>query len=152
MPGKGTSKVRAAPPGNFGVPAGAVILIVCFFLPWVSQSGGSAMQLSGDPTKAASALTNLGIPYVKPLAVTRTLYLIPLLGLSTLMLELSVPPGHAARAFARFAILAGGAVLCAFFAFLGLEHGPKLTYGFWGSFMGSLFITVGVLFDVFRNE
>jgi len=152
MPGTGTHNTGAAPRGNFGVPAGTVIIIVCFFLPWVAQGDASAMQLSGDSGKAELALTHLGIRCLKPLLLRRTLYLVPLLALSTLMLELSVPPGHAARAFTRFAILAGGAVLCAFFVFLGLRYGPKLTYGFWGSLMGSLFISVGVLFDVFRNE
>jgi hypothetical protein len=80
------------------------------------------------------------------------LFLIPVLGISTLLLENMVPPGRLGRIAVRLSIFAGGAALCFFFIFSGIRLGPKLAYGFWGSLTGSLYISVGALLDVLRNE
>lgn len=139
--------------GNVGVPVGCLIVIVCFFLPWTAPKGASAMEISGDPFKALTALSHvLEVHTEKPLAYTRVLYLVPILALSTLMLEITVPPGHGGRILARLAVLAAGATLCLFFVSLGILHASKLAGGFWGSLTGALFIFVGVLFNVFRGE
>ena len=139
--------------GNIGVPIGTVVLVVCFFLPWVRPSNISAAVMVVDATRAnATALYAMGVTANHPQAVSRVLLMIPLLAVSTLLLELSAPAGHSARVIARISILAGGGTLCVFFVAVGLQAGPKLLYGFWGSLSGALFITVGGLFNVFRGE
>jgi hypothetical protein len=147
-----TGSKDSTPRRNFAVPVGAVIVIVCFFLPWITLDHSSAMEVSGDPLKAESAFVYLRLYADHPLSYTRLLYLIPTLALSTLLLDSTVPPGHVGRVAARLGAFAGGATLCFFFIFCGLRMGPKLTYGFWGSLSGALYISVGALFDVFRNE
>lgn len=139
-------------PGNLGVPAGAAIIVVCFFLPWISLGHSSAMAISSDPQQASVALAYLRIPRTSGIARVRTLYLIPIVALSTLMLELVVPPGHVGRRFARLGVLAAGAALSIFFISFGLLLGSKLAYGFWGALTGALFLTVGGLFNEARSE
>ena len=138
--------------GNVGVPAGCLLIVVCFFLPWVTYSGASALEVSADAGKAEAAFAGLGLREQRLLAYTRVLYLVPLLALSTLMLELTVPSGRVARRVVRLGILAGGITLCLFFIQVALHFGPRLSFGFWGSLTGALFISVGVVFDVIRNE
>ena len=143
---------NSAARGSFAVPAGAVLLIVCFFLPWIALDSSSAMEVSGDPAKAESAFLYLRLHADQPLSYTRLLYLIPILSLSVLLLDSTVTPGSFGRAAVRLGIFAAGATLCLFFVFCGLRMGPKLAYGFWGSLTGALYISVGAMLDVFRNE
>ena len=138
--------------GNIGVPVGCLIILGCFFMPWLTLDGASAMELSTDRQKAEAAFGYLRLHHRMPIMVTRGLYMIPLLALSTLMLDFAIAPGHVARAAARFGILASGAVLAIFFIHTGVSFGPQMSYGFWGSLTGSLFVAVGVLFNVARNE
>jgi hypothetical protein len=138
--------------GNIGIPVGCILILVCFFLPWLSRTHTSGIQMAGSSAKADAAFGYLGTHSRTPILVTRVLYLVPLLALTALLLDLSVPPGHKSRFFARLGILAAGAALSMFFVHFGCTYGAQLTYGFWGSLMGALFITVGVIFDVARNE
>ena len=138
--------------GNLGVPAGALIVVVCFFLPWVGFHPVSAMAISSDPGKADLALMYLGIPKTSVLARVGALYMIPIIALSTLMVELVIPPGHVGRGAARLGVHAAGATLTSFFVAFGFLFGAKLAYGFWGALTGSLFISVGGLFNEIRNE
>ncbi|KPL01397.1 MAG: hypothetical protein AMK75_05160 [Planctomycetes bacterium SM23_65] len=144
---KGLSSV-----GNVGVQAGAVIVVVCFFLPWVGFHPVSAMTISSDPDKADLALLYLGIRPTSPLRRVGALYLIPMIALSTLMIELVIPPGHVGRRSARLGVHVAAAALTSFFVAFGYLFGTQLTYGFWGSLTGSLFISVGGLFNEIRNE
>jgi hypothetical protein len=144
--------VRSRSVGSFAVPAGAVLIIVCFFLPWIALDHSSAMDVSGDPRKAQSAFDYLNLYAARPLDYTRVLFLIPILGISTILLETMVPPGRLGRIAVRLGIFAGGAVLCLFFIFAGIRLGPKLAYGFWGSLTGALYILTGALVDVLRDE
>ena len=144
---------EAAPRGNLGVHAGAVVLIACFFLPWVTLGGYSGLELTTDETKAGTTLMVLLDRYLeKPLIVTRVLWVAPVLALSTLVIDLTIRPGHHARGTARVCILVGGGTLCVLFATLGLRFGSLLAYGFWWSLSGALLISVGGTFDVFRGE
>lgn len=152
---------RGTPRGNLGVHAGAVVLIVCFLLPWVTLGEYSALDAAIHRQRALATLMNLGIitgldhagkPPVDPLDMTRVLWVVPLLALSTLVVELTIPPGHHARGTARVCILAGGGTLCAMLAALGLRYGSLLAYGFWWSLSGALLISVGGTFDVLRRE
>ncbi|HUW56366.1 MAG TPA: hypothetical protein VMZ92_06995 [Planctomycetota bacterium] len=138
--------------GNFGVRAGAVIVAACFFLPWVRVDYSSAMEISGDPEKAAVALTYLRIPRASVLGRVEALFMIPMIALSTLMVELVVPPGHVGRRLARIGVHAGAATLTSFFVAFGYLFGTRLAYGFWGSLTGALFISVGGLLNEIRNE
>jgi hypothetical protein len=144
--------VRSTPGGSFAVPVGAVLLIVCFFLPWTALDHSSAMEVSGDPLKAESAFDYLGLYAARPFNYTRLLFLIPILGISALLVETTVGPGHPGRMAVRLSVFAGGAALCLFFVFCGVHMGAKLVYGFWGSLTGALYLCVGALFDVLRNE
>ncbi len=141
-----------SPVGNLGVPAGTVIIVVCFFLPWIGFHDVSAMAISSDAGTADLALMHLRIPRTSVFARVRALYMIPIIALSTLMVELVIPPGHVGRRGARLGVDAAGATLTSFFVAFGLLFGAKLTYGFWGSLMGALFISVGGLFNEIRNE
>jgi len=147
-----TGSPGTTPRRNFAVPAGAVILLVCFFLPWISLDNASGMEVSGDPLKAESTFAYLRLYADHPLTYTRLLYLVPILALATLLLDSTVGPGHMGRVAVRLGTFAAGSTLCLFFVFWGLRMGPKLTYGFWGSLTGALYISVGALFDVFRAE
>ena len=137
--------------GNLGVPAGAVIVVVCFFLPWSSLDNSSAMAIAGYPQKAALARLHLDIPPTSAFARARVLYMIPIIALSTLMLELVMPPGHVGRRAARLGVHAAGVTLTSFFVACGVLFGSGLAYGFWGSLTGALFISVGGLFNEIRN-
>ena len=152
MPGKATGRKEVSPSGNLGVPVGTVLIVVCFFLPWVTLNDFTALEVSANHQKASMALGYLKMNPRNPLALRRALYLIPIVALSTLMLQFAIPPGRTGRAAARFGVLAVGAMLCTFFIYFAFHHGPKLACGFWGSLTGALFITVGALFNVFRGE
>ena len=138
--------------GNFGVCAGAVIIVACFFLPWVQLNRVSAMEISSDRQKAALALAYLHIPRTSVLGRVQALFMIPIIALSTVMLELVIPPGHVGRRSARLGVHAAAATLTGFFVAFGYLFGNQLTYGFWGSLTGALFISVGGLFNEIRNE
>ena len=138
--------------GNIGVPVGCILIVACFFLPWLTRTHISGMEMASMSAKADAAFGYLAEHSRTPVLTARVLYLAPLLALVALLLDLSVPPGHKSRFFARLGILAAGASLGMFFIHFGVYFGAQLTYGFWGSLMGSLFITVGVIFDVARNE
>jgi hypothetical protein len=138
--------------GNPGVPVGCILLVACFFLPWVPVIGLSAVRIASDPEAAEAAFGALGLGHPSPIHVTRLLFFVPLLALSTWMLDASVPPGASGRLAAKIGVLMSGVVLAFFFAAMGFFFGPHLGAGFWGSLMGSLFILVGVIFNVARNE
>jgi hypothetical protein len=137
--------------GNFAVPAGALLVAVGFFLPWVVP-GVTGLEMASNERLAYMTLASLRFQSDDPLGVTRPLYLVPVLALICLMLDLTVTPGSPGRAAVRFSILAAGIALSLFFVFMGLAFGGMLAYGFWGSLTGSLFITVGAGFNVVRKE
>ena len=151
MTGSGSDRLTSAQ-GNTGVPIGCVVLLVCFFLPWVALGNVSAMTIALDAAKADTSILYVGFTTNDPQTAGRVLLMVPLLAISTLMLELSVPTGRGNRMAVRIATAAGGGTLVAFFTMVALAGGHRLAYGFWGSLSGALFITVGGLFNVFRGE
>ncbi|HUV38279.1 MAG TPA: hypothetical protein VMY39_01635 [Planctomycetota bacterium] len=134
---------------NIGIHVGTLLLIACFFLPWTG--GYTAVELSFSEAKARTGLMLLGISTTHALDYTRVLYMIPLLALATLMLEYTIPPGHAGRRLAHVSMLAAGVTLSVFLTGLGVRYGADLAYGFWWSLSGALFVTVGGVFNVVRN-
>jgi len=149
--GSGSDRSTSAQ-GNIGVPTGCVVLLVCFFLPWVTLGNVSAMTIALDAAEAETSILYVGFSTKDPPTAGRVLLMVPLLAISTLMLEFSVPTGRGSRRVVRIATVVGGGTLVMFFAAVATVGGAKLTYGFWGSLSGALFITVGGLFNVFRGE
>jgi len=147
-----TDRVRSKAKGSFAVPVGAVLLFVCFFLPWVDREGFSGLEVSGDAVKAESTFQYLHLRVPHPLSYTRLLFLIPVLALATLLVGITVGPGHPGRLAVRLSVFAWGAMLSVFFLFCGVRLGGELSYGFWGSLTGALYVCVGALLNVFRNE
>lgn len=151
MAEKATGTTPSESSGNFGVPVGAVIVFVCFFLPWTVSGRSSAMEIAVNlHGKTASTLANLSL-YI-PGSWARLLWLIPIVALAALALEVVAPAGRPGRMVARLVAFAGGAVLCNFFVSFGIAYGARLAYGFWGSLTGALFLTVGAMFNVYRGE
>ncbi len=138
--------------GNVGVPIGSILILIGFFLPWLAFGGLSAAQIAANPDRMAAALGVLSRDVPAPGAVARALLVIPILALSTLMIDVATPPGHPARLAARLGVLLAGALLTAFFLLAGVLYGRHLTSGFWGSCMGALFILVGGIFNAARSE
>lgn len=139
-------------PGNPGIPVGCILLVACFFLPWVSVADLSAMRIAADADAADAAFGVLGLSHPSPGSVTRLLFFVPALALSTWMLDASVPLGRPGHLATKLGVGASALVLVLLFGGLGAAFGRQLAAGFWGSLMGSLFILVGVIFDVARND
>jgi hypothetical protein len=140
------------PTGNIGVPIGCILLLVCFFLPWITMGSVSALELSTDRETAVSAFAHLQFSSPLPMLLTRGLWVVPLLALLVLWTELTIPSGRLGRRAVRIAVFAVAGVAAFLFIRFGLDFGTQLAYGFWGSLMGDLFITVGELFNVLRDE
>ena len=138
--------------GNLGVPVGCVLLLAGFFLPWLSFGALSGMEIAADREKAAMAIAVARPAHVSSAMGLRLLLFVPILALVTLMIEMTVPPGHPERLLARLGVLLAGGTLTLFFLYVGIVYAPYLAAGFWGSCMGAMFILVGGVFDAARRE
>ena len=140
------------PAGNLGVHLGTLLVLIAFCLPWVAFGNLSALKIAlfREDAEVAALALNLSPEHVT--IVTRMLFMVPLLAIATLVVELSVPPRSPQRMAARLSVLCAGGALTTMFASVGIRMGSMLTYGFWAAMMGAMFITVGALFNVFRDE
>ncbi len=138
--------------GNPGVPVGCILVLAGFVLPWLAFGNLSGLEIGADPEKAATAAAVVRSVHRFPPGAMRMLYFVPLLALSTLLLDVSVPVGNRERTFARLGVLVAGGTLTLFFLYVGIRFLPYLASGFWGSCMGSLFILVGGIFNAARRE
>ena len=139
--------------GNFGVPAGAIIVLVCCFLPWVALGGFSALSIGlADAETAEFVMESLGLYFKTPHVVAKVIFFVPLMALIALYMDLSARPGTEGRTGANVGMSAASGGLTIFMVFLGANFGENLSYGFWGALTGSLFMSVGVVFNVARSE
>ena len=139
--------------GNFGVTAGAIIVLVCCFLPWVALGEFSALSIGlADVDTAWIVMDSLGLYFDPPHVVAKGVFFVPLMALFVLYMDLSARPGTEGRMTANVGMSAASGGLTIFMVFLGVTFGEDLSYGFWGALTGSLFMSVGVGFNVIRGE
>ena len=144
---------------NAAVPVGGMLIIVSFFLPWISlaSTSPSGFELAFADEAARGLLVHFGVDFrepalKEPTRITRPLVLLPLMALGVLVLDLTAgsrfvsrPP----RRISRLVVLATGVFFSIVFGYLGCNF-PDLRLGpaFWTTFSGGLLIAVGSVFDV----
>ena len=155
----GAQRVRS----NAAIPVGGVLILVSFFLPWISLGSGSpsGFDLAFKDEAAKGLLVHFGVdfeaPALKaPTRVTRPLVLLPLMALGVLLLDVTAGSRfirRPTRRISRLVVLATGVFFSIVFGYLGCGF-PTLRLGpaFWTTFSGGLLIAVGSVFDVLRGS